>query len=147
MWIFCRGTLHKNSFGGVWCGCHIHVFTFSCVMWTINLQISQISQSKLVEGYKTSIWENHHNTCIAFWKKFKNVAKLTSISRIWMPAIKTWQLLPPPPHTHTHPNATGMFVCICSTDVWGSQNFVAFGGTCLNFCVCCIHPMQKWLPD
>ena len=102
MWIFCRGTLHKNSFGGVWCGCHIHVFTFSCVMWTINLQISQISQSKLVEGYKTSIWENHHNTCIAFWKKFKNVAKLTSISRIWMPAIKTWQLLPPPPpHTHT----------------------------------------------
>ena len=147
MWIFCRGTLHKNSFGGVWCGCHIHVFTFSCVMWTINLQISQISQSKLVEGYKTSIWENHHNTCIAFWKKFKNVAKLTSISRIWMPAIKTWQLPPSPPPPHTHPNATSMFVCICSTDVWGSQNFVAFGGTCLNFCVCCIHPMQKWLPD
>ena len=28
-------------------------------MWTINLQISQVSQSKLVEGYKTSIWENH----------------------------------------------------------------------------------------
>ena len=101
MWIFCRGTLHKNSFGGVWCGCHIHVFTFSCVMWTINLQISQISQSKLVEGYKTSIWENHHNTCIAFWKKFKNVAKLTSISRIWMPAIKTWQLPPSPPPPHT----------------------------------------------
>ena len=28
-------------------------------MWTINIQISQVSQSKLVEGYKTSIWENH----------------------------------------------------------------------------------------
>ena len=141
MWIFCRGTLHKNSFGGIWCGCHIHVFTFSCVMWTINIQISQVSQSKLVEGYKTSIWENHsllaevshdeakmrerreslsivsflprrerpllagkenhHNTCIAFWKKFNDVAKLTSIRRVWMPATKTCQL-PPPPHTHTH---------------------------------------------
>ena len=99
MWIFCRGTLHKNSFGGIWRGCHIHVFTFSCVMWTINLQISQVSQSKLVEGYKTSIWENQHNTCIAFWKKFNDVAKLTSIWRIWMPATKTCQL---PPHTHTH---------------------------------------------
>ena len=101
MWIFCRGTLHKNSFGGIWCGCHIHVFTFSCVMRTINLQISQVSQSKLVERYKTSIWENHHNTCIAFWKKFHDVAKLTSIRMIWMPATKTCQL-PPPPNTHTH---------------------------------------------
>lgn len=106
MWIFCRGSLHKNSFVGIWCGCRIHVFTFSCVMWTINLQISQVSQSKLVEGYKTSIWENHsllagkenhHNTCIAFWKKFNDVAKLTSIWRVWMWATKTWQ-----PRTHTH---------------------------------------------
>ena len=108
MWIFCRGTLHKNSFVGIWCGCRIHVFTFSCVMWTINLQISQVSQSKLVEGYKTSIWENHsllagkenhHNTCIAFWKKFNDVAKLTSIWRVWMWATKTWQ----PAHTRTPP--------------------------------------------
>ena len=142
MWIFCRGTLHKNSFGGIWRGCHIHVFTFSCVMWTINLQISQVSQSKLVEGYKTSIWENQHNTCIAFWKKFNDVAKLTSIWRIWMPATKTCQL---PPHTHTHTHThthpptkttTSVFGCICSTEVWGSQNFVVFGGTCLKFCVC-----------
>ena len=142
MWIFCRGTLHKNSFGGIWRGCHIHVFTFSCVMWTINLQISQVSQSKLVEGYKTSIWENQHNTCIAFWKKFNDVAKLTSIWRIWMPATKTCQLPPPHTHTHTHShppthqNTTSVFGCICSTEVWGSQNFVVFGGTCLKFCVC-----------
>ena len=180
MWIFCRGTLHKNSFGGIWCGCRIHVFTFSCVMWTINLQISQVSQSKLVEGYKTSIWENHsllaevshdeakmrerreslsflsflprrerpllagkenhHNTCIAFWKKFNDVAKLTSIRRVWMPATKTWQLYT---HTHTHththpPKCDSWFGCICSTEVWGSQNFVTCGGTCLKFCVCCM---------